>query len=188
MPTPKARMIDYLRSRGKTRTDITASAHGSGGKDPELMDNKIRLRSYRTYNVIAELDLCDHGYNLSLPNPRNRQGCSAVPKGFFDIISGSSLGFFVDNGEIFICIDGNVIPLTPDLSCSLIRNKNINTLAFQLPGGDETVFEYRPDTSDVIAGDTTQGIDEESFDLVLLLYNIVKNPGRQGVLIECYSG
>lgn len=138
------------------------------------------LGSHSIYANLAEYDIKNRTYIiLSGDNSNNR----SKTQGSYELLNNFFVAIFTKKNNIYLAIDDKLIKVNDGLRVDFTKDKHRRILKIVPENHGEIILDYSIDESIQIENDPTPFIDDEDFDYGLLIYNILRTPERQKVLL-----
>lgn len=137
------------------------------------------LQSNDRFDEIAQFDPVTGNYQL-LSKKANHELVNAPISGSYSIVGQILLALYRKNGDLYVWIDTKAFPISDTVSSALIQEGDQRV--FRLLDNERLIatFRYLPSVSEVpMELDPTSFVEEEDFDFVLFIHNVLTDPGRR---------
>ncbi len=136
------------------------------------------LESKDHFDQLAELDP-DTGTYRFLSRKEQPELATTQSCGGYSLIDGTMVSLYRVDGVLYFRVGDQNFKLTDDVTSKLTREVN-KQVFWLLEGGPLFKFEYVPTDQDIpLSMDPTPFVEEEDFDFLLFVHNVLAEPGRR---------
>ena len=145
----------------------------------------IWLQSHELYDSLVEYNHSDGSFTeISRKSNLGNIATLSFINGVYSILSSTFVAIYRFEGQLFIRIGDNCIPLSDEVVVSVRGENNARELLILEAGKEVCKINYELDASRWFEDDPTPFIDEETFDFGLFLSNISKSESRKRIIEE----
>lgn len=143
------------------------------------------LQSNDYFDQLAELDPGTGIYRL-LSRKQNPELTARPPVGGYSMVDGTMLSLYRIEGVLYLRVGDREFKLTDDVTSTLTREDNNGVFRLVQDGNVLLIFKYRLPVPEVsLSLDPTPFIEEEDFDFLLFVHNVLTETGRRhGIYCE----
>ena len=108
---------------------------------------------------------------------------SSWSSGAFSILNDTVFMLFRNNGLLYFHAGDRTIELADDVTSSLTNENNNRVFQLLKNGKPEICLKYLPPVHDIpLSADPTPFIEEEDFDFLLFVHNVLKKASRRNTI------
>lgn len=142
----------------------------------------IYLRNHDVHDQIADLDPHTGSYSLGSAGNTSGEG-EKTTTGYFSILSGSFIAFFVESGKLYCQVSGTLIELTDDTVATVSGPASDRHFLVKRNGLEIASMRYSLARQPHYEDDLTPFVGEEDFDFGILISNISADKRRKNVIL-----
>lgn len=137
------------------------------------------LQSKDEFDRLMELDP-DTGAFRFLSRKEHPEISSVPASGAFSILNGTPLSLYRNDGLLYFRVGDRTIELRDDVTSSLTNEDNNRVFELLKNGQSKISITYRPPAHRVpLSADPTPFIEEEDFDFLLFVHNVLTKASRR---------
>lgn len=138
------------------------------------------LESKDDFDQLAELDPSNGRTYRFLSRKQHPELTTTPPSGSYSIVNGTMLALYRIDGVLYFRVGDQDSKLTDDVTSRLTREDDNRVFQLIQDGNSRVIFRYVPPVPEVpLSIDPTPFIEEEDFDFLLFVHNVLTESGRR---------
>ena len=140
------------------------------------------LQSTDEFDKLVELDL-ESGACQFLSRKEHPEISSLQPSGAFSILDDTMFSLYRNDSLLYFRAGNRVVELTDDVTSSLTKKNKIRAFQLVKNGEPEISLTYpAPELEVPLALDPTPFIEEEDFDFLMFVHNVLTDSNRRNTI------
>ena len=137
------------------------------------------LQSKDNFDNLAELDH-DTGAYRFFSRKEQPELSLTRPSGVFSFLNGTVSSLYRKDDLLYFRVGDRAVELADDVTSVLTQENNNRVFQLIKNGKAEICFTYQPPVNDVpLTADPTPFIEDEDFDFLLFVHNVLTETGRR---------